>query len=233
MERIPWVVVLRAGLHALRLGMIRCRSQRRSGGPPAEVDELTEALGEVSEILAEGPYDGFRSVRARLGRYDAERWGGPDLVAEFDRRAFAGQDGVEKDVPQGGGAAPTPAPPPPEAEVGRPGQVTLTSFETALMERLVAQFPHLGPHCDELHVLARTFTGVGSFTEFECGREPQDSGPLVLEDFIVMPGLENGMGAVLWCVGDRPKELETFAYGERWNGDFTGFVLEDVSPGNR
>jgi hypothetical protein len=41
-----------------------------------------------------------------------------------------------------------------------------------------------------------------------------------------VPGLVNGMGALLFCRSGRPKCLETYTFGgEHWDGTFVGFSI--------
>jgi hypothetical protein len=90
---------------------------------------------------------------------------------------------------------------------------------------------HLGPLSGR-HVLSREFTGVGSYTNFKCEiNDAQASEHRVgLDDRIVMPNVQNGMGAVLFCQGDRPKCLETYRFGdELWDGVFEGFVIQEAT----
>jgi hypothetical protein len=81
-----------------------------------------------------------------------------------------------------------------------------------------------------LHVLSREFTGVGSFTRFQCEDSSRDDKRQVsLGSLIAMPGVPGGMGAVLFCRGDRPECLETYTYGdERWDGTYDGFSIEEA-----
>jgi hypothetical protein len=111
----------------------------------------------------------------------------------------------------------------------RPGQLTLNSFEAAIMERLVANEPRLANFCDKLHVLSREFTGVGSFTNFHCEEVAEDERWTVcLGEHITMPCVENGMGAVLCCCGQHPQCLETFTYGgDCWDGVHYGFGFDE------
>jgi hypothetical protein len=76
-------------------------------------------------------------------------------------------------------------------------------------------------------VLERTFTGVGSFTEFLVTHQ-STVGRQVLQSSarVRIPGLQFGLGVVAFREGDR-LTLETFTYGdETWGGVFEGFVLE-------
>ncbi len=110
----------------------------------------------------------------------------------------------------------------------RPGQRTLTAFEAAILERLVEKEPRLAPSCTGLHVLSREFTGVGSYTKFLCDETVKgDDWNVTLESMIVVPGVKNGMGAVLFGRGNHPKVLETFTYGDdHWDGVYDGFTVE-------
>lgn len=111
-----------------------------------------------------------------------------------------------------------------DAVLSTPGQVEPTSLEAAILERIAAAEAGIAPYLDGLHVVSREFTGVGSFTTFLCEDASTETRPVSLDGHIAIPGLAGGMGAVLFCVGDRPKLLETFTYGsERWDGDHAGF----------
>jgi hypothetical protein len=114
----------------------------------------------------------------------------------------------------------------------RPGQIAPNEFELAILERVAAKNPSLRMYLGNLHVLSREFTGVGSYTNFKC----EDEGTQVaeqrigLDDLIVMPNVQNGMGAVLFCQGDQPKCLETYTFGdELWDGVFEGFVIQKAT----
>jgi len=51
-----------------------------------------------------------------------------------------------------------------------------------------------------------------------------------LDDLIVMPNVQNGMGAVLFCRGGQPKCLETYTFAdELWDGVFEGFVIQNAT----
>jgi hypothetical protein len=114
----------------------------------------------------------------------------------------------------------------------RAGQITPNEFEVAILERIAAKSPSLRNYLRHLHVLSREFTGVGSFTNFKCeGKGTEISENRVgLDDLIVMPNVQNGMGAVLFCQGDQPKCLETYTFGsESWDGVFEGFVIQKAA----
>lgn len=45
-----------------------------------------------------------------------------------------------------------------------------------------------------------------------------------------MPGVPNGMGAVLFCKGDRPQFLEVFTHGDDyWESVYDGFAIEPTA----
>jgi hypothetical protein len=49
---------------------------------------------------------------------------------------------------------------------------------------------------------------------------------LSLDALIVMPNVENGMGAVLFCQGGRPDCLEIVTFGDAsWDGVFDGYSI--------
>lgn len=115
------------------------------------------------------------------------------------------------------------------ASAMRPGQIKPNDLELAILERLASKDPSLRGAVGQLHVLSREFTGVGSYTNFAC----EDSSAVapekqvVLDGLITMPGVPTGMGAVLFCKGDRPKCLELFTYGDdQWEGIYDAFAIE-------
>jgi hypothetical protein len=116
--------------------------------------------------------------------------------------------------------------------VNRPGQIEPNEFELAILERIAVKSPKLGTHLENLHVLSREFTGVGSYTNFKCKDVSAHVAEqrIGLDDLIVMPNVQNGMGAVLFCLGDQPKCLETYTFGdELWDGVFEGFVIQKAT----
>lgn len=111
----------------------------------------------------------------------------------------------------------------------RPGQNEPNEFELAILERLANKDPSIRGSVSQLHVLSREFTGVGSFTNFACDETSAGvpDQPIALDDLIRMPGVPNGMGAVLFCKGSRPRCLEIFVYGDDpWEGIYDGFEIE-------
>jgi len=116
--------------------------------------------------------------------------------------------------------------------VNRPGQIEPNEFELAILARIAAKSPSLRPYLRNLHVLSREFSGVGSFTNFKCEIESAQvvEQRIGLDDLIVVPNVQNGMGAVLLCQRDRPKCLETYTFGgELWDGVFEGFVIQKAT----
>lgn len=108
----------------------------------------------------------------------------------------------------------------------RPGQTDVNEFELAILSSIAEERPSLRPLLPKLHVLSREFTGVGSYTNFICPASAPDLGdePISLDKLIVMPGVANGMGAILFCKGGKPHTLETYTHGtEAWDGVYTGF----------
>lgn len=110
----------------------------------------------------------------------------------------------------------------------RPGQVTPNEFELAILKHLAGKEPTIQGFVGRLRVLSRKFTGVGSFTEFACKESsPNTPDQIGLDALIRMPGVPNGMGAVLFCQGGKPQCLEIFVYGsDHWDGIFDGFEIE-------
>jgi hypothetical protein len=112
--------------------------------------------------------------------------------------------------------------------VERPGQMTPTDFERAILERIATAHPDLRQYLGHLHVLSREFTGVGSYTTFRCEESSLDSPKqqLGFNELIAVPGVPNGMGAVLYCRAGRPECLETFTFGnDHWDGEHDGFSI--------
>jgi len=114
----------------------------------------------------------------------------------------------------------------------RPGQVKPNEFELAILERLATKEPSIRGSVGQLHVLSREFTGVGSFTKFACEESSADGSDrhVGLDELIKMPGVPNGMGAVLFCKGGRPQCLEVFTYGDdHWEGVYDGFAIKQTA----
>ncbi len=109
----------------------------------------------------------------------------------------------------------------------RPGQLQPNELECAILERIARNVPWLQGPFSSLHVLSREYTGVGSYTEFVCDVPEAANDPFPgLKELIRLPGVPNGMGAILYCRGKLPKCLEIFTYGDSWDGTYEGFTLE-------
>jgi hypothetical protein len=114
----------------------------------------------------------------------------------------------------------------------RPGQIKPNDFELAIRERLARKEPSLRGAVGQLHVLSREFTGVGSYTNFVSENRSAETPDkqIILDDVIMMPGVPNGMGAVLFCKGDRPNCLEVFTYGDDHRDCvYDGFTIEQTA----
>jgi hypothetical protein len=100
----------------------------------------------------------------------------------------------------------------------RPGQIDPNVFESAILGRIASEQPALCPHLAHLRVLSREFTGVGSYTTFQCENCEAEiaEGQYILKGLIHMPGVAFGMGAVLFCKEGQPDFLETFTYDGSW-----------------
>ena len=111
----------------------------------------------------------------------------------------------------------------------RPGQISPNEFECAILEKIARDEPLLKGPFNTLHVLSRKYTGVGSFTDFVCNMPKAASDCyLGLKPLIRLPGVPNGIGAVVWCQGCQPEHLELFTYGDDlWDGTYEGFYFEE------
>jgi len=111
----------------------------------------------------------------------------------------------------------------------RPGQTQPNEFELAILNRLTIKVPTVHSAFDQLHVLSRKYTGVGSYTNFHIGASSSDTSEqqISLDALITMPGVPNGMGAILFCKGSCLHCLEIFTHGDdRWDGVYDGFAIE-------
>jgi hypothetical protein len=99
------------------------------------------------------------------------------------------------------------------------------AFELAILEAMTRESPSLVIDVGRLRVRSRRYTGVGSYTDFVCD-ESGEQRTLSLKAHIAVPGVPSGMGAILYCRGERPQCLETFTYGDDfWTGAFEGFSV--------
>ena len=114
----------------------------------------------------------------------------------------------------------------------RPGQIRPNDFELAILNRVATKEPSIRKSLGELHVLSRVYTGVGAYTNFLIGDSSSDAVEqrIGLDELITMPGVPNGMGAVLFCKGGRPQCLEVFTFGDdHWDGVYDGFAIEPTA----
>jgi hypothetical protein len=110
--------------------------------------------------------------------------------------------------------------------VMRSGQLTLNDFETAILRQISHDNPKVLKTISDLQVLSREFTGAGSYTTFRRAKQSDRRTHVGLDVLIEMPGVPNGMGAVLFLVESMPAELEIYTYGgDSWDGQFDGFAL--------
>lgn len=99
------------------------------------------------------------------------------------------------------------------------------ALELALLQAIALEHPAMAVDVDRLNVRARRYTGVGSYTDFDCF-ESGECRTVNLKARVVVPGVPNGIGAVAYCRGDQIQCLETFTHGDdRWNGAFEGFSI--------
>jgi len=107
-----------------------------------------------------------------------------------------------------------------------PGQIQPNELEVAILRNIAAAVPSINDSLRQLHVLSREFTGVGSFTKFNCSVSDAER-HVTLGGLIRVPGVPNGLGAVLWLKGNYPVTLEIYAFGdELWEGTYEGFSIE-------
>ena len=51
---------------------------------------------------------------------------------------------------------------------------------------------------------------------------------LHLDAVISVPGVPNGLGAILFCIGSHPNVLEIYTFGdEHWDGLYEGFLIPE------
>jgi hypothetical protein len=103
------------------------------------------------------------------------------------------------------------------------------TFEQAILDCIAVHNPEILAALPDLRVSRREFTGVGSYTDFKRHFPVAlADGYRGLDRLIHMPGVENGMGAVLAVTSGQLDHLEIFTYGaDQWSGDFRGFAIDD------
>lgn len=101
-------------------------------------------------------------------------------------------------------------------------------LELAILGSIAGRHPELAEIIPTLRVYSRTYSGAGSFTQFEPHSPlPLPDGYVGLDALIRMPGVESSMGASI-SVNAGQIDLEVYTYGiSVWSGDFNGFVIDD------
>jgi hypothetical protein len=108
----------------------------------------------------------------------------------------------------------------------RPASGELSAFERVILELMGSGRASLRPLIPHLQVLGREFTGAGSYTDLACPESAAElgDGRVGIDVLINVPGVPNGMGAVLFCKAGAPTLLEIYTFGEEsWNGVADGF----------
>jgi hypothetical protein len=108
-----------------------------------------------------------------------------------------------------------------------PASTQTNALESAILARLsVAGAP---VDASKLTVVSREITGAGSYTTFTTANPPPDQcrDHVGLDARIEVPGIPNGLGAVLWLNKDLPLCLEIYTFaGDSWDGSFEGYSLK-------
>jgi hypothetical protein len=114
--------------------------------------------------------------------------------------------------------------------VMKPGQLVPNELEAAILEELAVEEPELQKKINTLHVLSREYTGVGSFTKFSPISNLSlavGNRQIGLASRILVPNVQNGLGAVLFCENGNPTCLEICTFGnDYWDGVYSGFSIE-------
>lgn len=100
-------------------------------------------------------------------------------------------------------------------------------LELAILKRL--RIGEVAIDTNKLQVIDREITGAGSYTTFALSDVPTDASRshVDLNALIELPGVPNGLGAVLWLRGGVPECLEIYTFGEddSWDGTFDGYTI--------
>jgi len=99
-------------------------------------------------------------------------------------------------------------------------------LETAILKRLPPDGVTI--ETEKLHVLSREITGAGSYTTFAvpAAQSEADRSQVGLNKLIELPGVPNGLGAVLWLRAGVPQCLEIYTFGsDNWDGSYEGFKI--------
>ena len=102
----------------------------------------------------------------------------------------------------------------------------LTEFERAILDRIWKEQPEIRTPLEDLPVVAREYTPCGCYTDFETDNPERPQTRHVGIDLIEVPGVENGMCAILILREWQPLSLELVTFGgEAWDGGFEGFEI--------
>lgn len=107
------------------------------------------------------------------------------------------------------------------------------AFETALLESICRSNPAkaqgLADRIPDLVVLSRENSGAGSFTIFRLPGMDRGAATarstLGSNEEVGLPGLKFGLGMLAFLEQGFLHILETYTYGEDWNGEWEGFRL--------
>ena len=113
----------------------------------------------------------------------------------------------------------------------QPGQTTVNELEKAILRQLANQEPALNSVIGSLHVLKRSFTGVGSYTDFQRQLAVQSLGnrTIQLDGVISVHSAPHGLCALLFCEEGYPVLLEIVTHAGGWDGRFDGFSIESAA----
>ena len=109
----------------------------------------------------------------------------------------------------------------------RSGQLIPNELELAVLRQIARKLPGLVDVIPRLRILSREFTGVGSYTNFNPVEAVAGASvPVGIDQLIQMPGVKNGLHAILFFEGDKVKFLEIVTFGtEPWDGVYEGFWI--------
>lgn len=101
-------------------------------------------------------------------------------------------------------------------------------LETSILQRMAETNSALREVLTQLRVSCRELTGAGSYTYFSpTDPIPLPDGYVALDALISIPGVADGMGAILAIANGQAEHLELYTYGEvLWSGDSTGFAID-------
>ncbi len=104
----------------------------------------------------------------------------------------------------------------------------LTEFERAILDHIGRENPDVERALERLSVVRREYTPCGSYTDFEEITPDSPSTRDVGIGLITVPGVKNGMCAILFLRDSHPMFLELVTFGgEDWDGGFDGFEIVD------